>query len=206
MIVDLTQTIEENIQVFEKSIKPLKIPWSNLKQHGYNLELIFMSSHTGTHIDAPNHFGYNTSIDEIDLNKVVSDAILLRIKKDANEFITKDDLAKYNIDSKAVIISTSWEKIRYNDNYLTANPGLSIDAAEYLINANIDIIGIDTPNIDHNSSKGFVVHHKLLSNNILIIENLCNLDKLPSRFKIIALPLKIKGATGSPARVIAVID
>lgn len=53
MIIDLTQTIDEDMQVFEKKVKPLKIPWANLKQHGYDLELIFMSSHTGTHMDAP---------------------------------------------------------------------------------------------------------------------------------------------------------
>ncbi len=206
MIVDLTQTIEEDMQVFEKRIKPLKIPWSNLKQHGYNLELIFMSSHTGTHIDAPNHFGYNTSIDEIDLNKVVSYCTLLRIEKSANEFITRDDIASYKIDTKALIISTSWERMRSNDMYMIANPGLSVDAAEYLINIGIGIVGIDTPNIDHNSSSDFIVHHRLLSNDILILENLCNLNKLPSRFRIIALPLKIKGCTGSPARVIAIID
>ncbi len=204
MIIDLTQTIDEDIQVFEKRIKPLKIPWANIKQHGYELELIFMSSHTGTHMDAPSHFGYANSIDAIDPNRLISNATLLRIEKEANELITREDLAKFDI-TESIIIATSWEEKRYDEQYLTANPALSLDAAEYLVSKNVNLVGIDTANIDLASEKGFVVHHKLLSNGILIVENLCNLKNLPNRFTLIVLPLKLKGATGSPVRAVALI-
>lgn len=206
MIIDLTQTIDEELQVFERRIKPMIIPWANLKQHGYNLELVFMSSHTGTHMDAPSHFGYRQSVDEIDLDRFVSDAILLKIPKDAGEKITKDDLSRFEIKYSSVIISTSWEDKRYDKEYLTSNPGLSLDAAEYLLSKHVSLVGIDTPNIDLASEISFPVHHKLLSNSVLIVENLCNLRELPSRLRFIVLPLRLRGATGSPVRAIAMID
>ncbi|GIU72228.1 MAG: cyclase [Candidatus Nitrosocaldaceae archaeon] len=204
MIVDLTQTIHEDMQVFEKKVKPLQIPWANLKTHGYDLELIFMSSHTGTHMDAPKHFGYKTSIDEIAIDRFVSDARLLRIKKSKDELITRGDLLAYDIDTKSVIISTSWEDKKDEDEYLTANPGLSIDAAEYLVEKKVNLVGIDTASIDAAKDDKFSAHHILLRHSILIVENLCNLKNLPDRFKLIVLPLKLRGATGSPVRVIAI--
>ena len=207
MMIDLTQTIHESMQVFEKRVKPLLLPWANIKQHGYDLELLFMSSHTGTHMDAPSHFGYKDSIDDISIDRFVSDARLLRIEKDANEYIDREDLARFEINAnESIIIATSWEDKKDDEDYLTSNPALSIDAAEYLVSKNVNLVGIDTASIDHPSEKGFRVHHILLSNNILIVENLCNLKSLPDRFRLIVLPLKLKGATGSPVRAIAMID
>ncbi len=203
MIVDLTQTISEKMQVFEKKLKPLQIPWANLKQHGYELELLFMSSHTGTHIDAPSHFGYGASIDTINVERFVSNARLLRIEKKANELITRDDLEE--VDAESIIIATSWEDKKDEEDYLIANPGLSRDAANYLVEKRVNLVGIDTASIDAAKDEGFNAHHILLSNNILIVENLCNLQNLPDEFKLVVLPLKLEGATGSPVRAIAII-
>jgi kynurenine formamidase len=87
-------------------------------------------------------------------------------------------------------------------------PGLSPEAAQWLVdNRNIKAIGIDTPSIDYGQSQLFKSHVILLSENIPAFENLTNLDKLPNtNFEIIALPMKIKGGTGAPLRIIALLD
>lgn len=91
------------------------------------------------------------------------------------------------------------------ENYFKNNPGLSISAAKYLISKKVNLIGIDSPSIDLGKNSKFDVHHMLLKNNILILENLCNLEKIKkSFFKLVVLPLKLKNATGSPVRAVAI--
>ena len=87
-------------------------------------------------------------------------------------------------------------------------PGLSAEAAKWLVEKrNINSIGIDTPSIDYGQSVYFKSHVILLAENIPAFENLTNLDKLPSRgFEIIALPMKIKGGSGAPLRIVAIIE
>ncbi len=89
--------------------------------------------------------------------------------------------------------------------YFEKNPGLSITAANYLVSKKINLIGIDSPSIDLGSEKQFSVHKTLLKNNILIVENLANLKKISgNHFNLVVLPLKLKDATGSPVRAIAI--
>ena len=210
--IDLTLLISQNLPSFPGSPKPQFIPWSKLNQDGYNLELLFLSSHSGTHLDAPYHFIKNGSkVHQISLKRLVSDAVLINIKKQAHQEITKNELIKYEkkfgriSNNSTIVFSTGWNKNLLKKNYFKDNPGLSISAAKYLISKKVSLIGIDSPSIDLGKNPKFDVHHMLLKNNILILENLCNLEKIKkSFFKLVVLPLKLKNATGSPARAIAI--
>jgi len=212
-IIDLTQTIKQEMHVFEGHVKPLTIPWARMDVHGYESELIFMSTHTGTHMDAPYHFDpAGKKIDEVPADTFVAAAALLNIRKGAKEYVTKDDITscekKVRITrGNAVVISTGWEAHVVKNDYLSCNPGLSKDAAEYLASKKVSMIGIDTANIDHPSDDNFTVHKIFLPKGMLIVENLCNLKRIkqPS-FRLIVLPLKIKGASGSPVRAIAIFE
>ena len=84
-------------------------------------------------------------------------------------------------------------------------PGLSPKASAWLIkNRNIHAIGIDTASIDYGQSQNFGAHVNLMSQNISAFENLTNLEKLPNKgFYIVALPMKIKGGSGAPLRIVA---
>jgi kynurenine formamidase len=212
-IIDLTQTIKQEMHTFEAHVKPLTIPWAKMDIHGYESELIFMSTHTGTHMDAPYHFDLaGKRVDEIPVETFVADAVLLNIKKRAKGYVTKNDII--NCEKRvrvskggAVVISTGWESHWVKDDYLSGNPGLSRDAAVYLASKKVSMVGIDTANIDHPSDSNFTVHKTLLPKNALIVENLCNLKMIKQTgFKLIVLPLKIKGASGSPVRAIAIIE
>jgi len=212
-IIDLTQTIRQEMHTFDAHVKPLTIPWTKMDIHGYESELIFMSTHTGTHMDAPYHFDLaGKSIDKIPVDAFVADATLLNIKKGAKGYVTKDDIVSCEkrvriSSSNAVIISTGWEAHWEKNDYLSSNPGLSKDAAAYLVSKKVSMAGIDTANIDHPSDSNFTVHKILLPEGVLIVENLCNLKSIKqSSFRLIVLPLKIKGASGSPVRAIAISE
>jgi arylformamidase len=219
--------ITPSIRVFPGSPQPSFIPWSRFDVNGYDSEAMFMSTHTGTHVDAPCHFKPGlASIDMISANRLVCNATLIRVEKTANQLIEEQDLGDDQIrQGYAIVIATGWEKRSGNSNYMSENPGLSKQAARYLSRKKVNAVAIDSPSIDAgaDTKKKFVAHNILLSSNILVVENLCNLGKIAKRkssssnnnknssattttiFTLIISPLKLGGATGSPARVLAVL-
>jgi kynurenine formamidase len=213
-IIDLTLTVSDKIPTFPGSPQPSFIPWENVKEDGYNLELLFLSTHTGTHMDAPYHFlEKGAKIHEISLKKLVSEAILIKSKKKGDESITKIDIQKFEKkhgkidDFSSVIFSTGWQRNLQKKYYFTKNPGLSVSAAKYLASKKINLVGIDSPSIDLGKDSKFSVHQIFAKKGILIVENLANLEKIKSsKFHLVVLPLKLKNATGSPVRAIAFVE
>ncbi|HXG07068.1 MAG TPA: cyclase family protein [Nitrososphaera sp.] len=209
-VVDLTMRITPSIRVFPGSPQPSFVPWSRFDSHGYDSEAMFMSTHTGTHIDAPSHFVPGlTSIDRIPARRLVCNAVLVRAPKHANQLIEQEDVSKEEIkEGESVVIATGWERRSSKHNYMTENPGLSAGAARYLARKKVNAVAIDGPSIDAGIDTKFTAHNILLLRNILAVENLCNVDKIAtrnSRFTLVLSPLKLGGATGSPARVFAIL-
>ena len=213
-IIDLTLTISDKIPTFPGSPQPNFIPWENIKEDGYNLEVLFLSSHTGTHMDAPHHFlEKGAKIHEISLKKLVSEAALIQCRKNGGQSITKTDIQKFEKNHRkienfsSVIFYTGWQKNLQKKYYFTKNPGLSVSAAKYLVSKKISLVGIDSPSIDVGTDSKFSVHQIFAKKGMLIVENLANLDKIKSpTFHLVVLPLKLKNATGSPVRAIAFIE
>lgn len=198
-----------SMRVFPGSPQPSFIEWSKFEIHGYSSEVMFLSTHTGTHIDAPSHFIPDSrTIDKIKVSRFVSRSILIKIPKKADQQITLNDIINSKIHANdTVVFATGWEKRFKNDNYMINNPGLSLDAAEYLVSNRVNAVAIDGPSIDRGVDNNFNIHSALLSNDIPIIENLCNLEELSSvkSFTLIVNPLKLVGASGSPVRAIALV-
>ncbi len=213
-LLDLTLIISENIPTFPGSPQPSFVQDKNIKNDGYNSELLFLSSHTGTHLDAPYHFQEKgEKIHEISLKRLVSSAILVKSRKKGDQPITKTDIQKFEKkhgkipSGSTVIFWTGWQKMIKNTSYFIRNPGLSTAAAKYLVSKKINLVGTDSPSIDLGKDKRFPVHHIFSKNNVLIVENLTNLEKIgSSKFHFVVLPLKLKGATGSPVRAIAFVE
>ncbi|MEW7289223.1 cyclase family protein [Aquimarina sp. 2304DJ70-9] len=191
------------------------------------------AEHGGTHMDAPIHFSKNgQTVDEVPLENLIGDAIKIDVSAKASNNpdyqIRVEDLTNWEkkenteiSDGSIVLLYTGFTKY-YPDKmkYLGTDkrgeeaikdlhfPGLSPEAAKWLVkNRNIHAIGIDTPSIDYGQSQYFGSHVILFNENIPAFENLANLDKLPENgFEIIALPMKIKGGSGGPLRIIAILD
>ncbi len=191
------------------------------------------AEHGGTHIDAPIHFSETgQTVDEIPLENLIGSAIKVDVSSkalnDPDYLVSIEDLTNWENqenteipDGSIVLLQTGFsqyypDKVKYLGTdergedavQLLHFPGLSPEAAEWLVeNRNIHAIGIDTPSIDYGQSQYFKSHVILLSQNIPAFENLTNLDQLPSKdFEVIALPMKIKGGSGAPLRVIALLN
>lgn len=209
--VDLTLTVSSAIPTFPGSPKPQFISWSTLKDDGYNLELLFLSSHTGTHMDAPFHFVNNgAKVHEIPVGRFLGDGILIKIRKEKNQAITRKDLQLFESKNgkiaggSSVFFYTGWQKFLKKYNYFEENPGLSESAASYLASRGVNLVGIDSPSIDRGRDRRFSAHKILSKGDVLIVENLVNLDKISKNpFGFAILPLKLSDATGSPVRAVA---
>jgi kynurenine formamidase len=211
----------------------LEKDFEGITEQGYYYSAYRYSAaeHGGTHIDAPVHFakGRNT-VDEIPLAQLMGPGIVIDITKKCENnpdyLITESDFKDWEqrngkiAAGTIVLLHTGFGKF-YPDRkeYLgtegrgagaVANlhfPGLDPAAARWLSqNRNIKAIGLDTASIDYGKSRLFESHRILFANDIPAFENVANLDKLPARgFSVIALPMKIKGGSGGPLRIIAVI-
>ncbi|MGA7369969.1 MAG: cyclase family protein [Nitrososphaeraceae archaeon] len=134
-IVDLSLEINANLQVFPGSPQPLFMKWTKYDVHSYDSEIMMMSTHTGTHLDAPSHFVANAeSIDMIGVERLVSPALLLHLPKGANGLITLDDLREIDeIDrGLSIVFRTGWQNMIPSKSYMLSNPGLSVAAAKFL--------------------------------------------------------------------------
>jgi len=207
-VLDLTMKVSPEIKVFPGSPQPFFIPWSSFDAHGYDSEIMFMSTHTGTHMDAPSHFAQGKkAIDTIPASRLVCNAVMVRVFKKAGQTIGVADIEGEDIRTgDAVVFETGWEKHYTGKDYMTANPGLSKAAARYLVRKNVNLVAIDGPSIDPGRDAKFSVHNILLPAGVLAVENLCNLYKIrKKRFTLIVAPLSLAGATGSPVRALALV-
>ena len=189
------------------------------------------AEHGGTHIDSPVHFakGRNT-VDEIPLEQLMGQAIIVDVTnqcaRDRDYLVTEADLINWErqngpIPSGAILFLRTGFGRFYPDRkrYLgteergaaaVANlhfPGLHPNAARWLVrNRSIKAIGLDTASIDYGQSTLFESHRILFDKNIPAFENVANLHRLPVKgFSVIALPMKIKGGSGGPLRIVAVL-
>lgn len=189
------------------------------------------AEHGGTHIDAPIHFAEGKqTVDEIPLERLIGPAVVIDVSAKAlpnpdyqvgiEDFKTWEAKHGKIADGSIVFLSTGYarfwpDKVKYMGTdkrgpeavKLLHFPGLDPEAAKWLVeNRNINAIGLDTPSIDYGQSKLFESHQILFEENIPAFENVANLDKLPpTGAHIIALPMKIKGGSGGPTRIIATV-
>lgn len=162
-----------------------------------------LSTHTGTHIDAPRHFLFNNgSVDRIAISKLVGKARVVNVQP-KGKLISVEDISKFRVKAHDKILfktgnSRLYRKKKFDPNYIS----LSLSAAKYLAEKKIDVVGIDYYGIEAKSAPGHPVHKTLLRAGIVIVEGI-NLESIkPGKYNLAVLPLKIIGADGSPARAI----
>ncbi|WP_179298777.1 arylformamidase [Evansella halocellulosilytica] len=197
--IDISQTLNEDMDVWPGDT-PFQYEKTMSLNRGdsVNVSSITMSSHTGTHMDAPYHYDEKgIKIDEVPLEYFHGETLVIHVPE--KKMIERKDIV--NVDFKGVkkvLFKTKEEgKVSY-DNYAVLSPEL----APYLKENNIHLIGIDSPSVDPLTSKDLLAHHALKQENILIIEGL-QLQHVKSGFyELYAFPLKIKGGDGCPVRAV----
>lgn len=210
-IIDLTYDIEDSMLKFTAPWHPeIKVKQlGKIDVEGRETREITFGTHTGTHMDAPKHFIKDgKSIDQISLSKIIGKVSIFDFSfLLENECITADMLKKLSINSR-VIFKFGWGKNWGNDSFFKNWPYFTTDAISFLISKGIIFIGMDTPSPDDSriqfgSLRDSENHKQLLKNEVVIVEYIANLDKISDYegWNLIAMPLKIKGSDGSPARI-----
>lgn len=221
-VVDLTYSFDETT-IYSPTTKPFrwqKESWGTSGGYWYASGRFSGGEHGGTHIDSPIHFGQGkATVDQIPVSRLIGPAVVIDIAEECervgNYQLTVSDIdsweRKYGSipDGAIVLAHTGWgkfwpDKARYFGKHF---PGFSREAAEFLVTRRkINGVGIDTASLDHAGSKDSITHRTFNEANIYGLENIANLEKLPPTGAIlIALPMKIKGGTGGPTRVIAIL-
>lgn len=207
-IIDLTHEIYPDMPVFPGTVPPRLKKTNTMEKDGFIETIITMSSHTGTHVDAPAHMLKDgRTLDTFVIEHFAGNAVVLDFTNRNIKQIEVSDLktieSMLNVDVQFVILKTGWSQYWGTPKYYEGFPYLSDEAAEWLTNYSLKGIGIDTISIDSMDSTVFSVHKIFMRHNILIIENLDNLASINSKRCLFAvMPIKTKLADGSPARAI----
>lgn len=187
-------------------------PARSLAKDGWNATTLNLYSHSGTHMDAPIHFGVTPqTIDVIPANRFVSNAWKVDVTKiKPKELITIRHLqavADKISPGDSILLQTGWSKKIGSEEYRNALPRISKELALWLGEKKVNIIGVEPPSVAdvNNIEEVTEIHNILMKNDIIIIEGLTNLESLPSsEFTLVALPIKVENGDGAPARVIAI--
>jgi kynurenine formamidase len=198
---------------------------------GFISNMVEMTVHAGTHIDTPHHFFRDRpGIEQLPLEAMIGEAIVLDLtfKGRANERITPADLDRAERALKAqgieigsgatVFLRTDWPKghVTTDPKWWDESPCLTREAAEWLVAKQPKVLGYDFAQEEKGAGIGYEraeeilessmpVHRTILPRVVYQIENLTNLDQIPSKVKFVALPAKWK-TESAPARVVALLD
>ena len=171
-----------------------------------NVTKLTMGTNMGTHLDAMFHFvETGKTLDAMPLDWFCGPAHLLRIPKTPREEITVADFAPFEeflTPGARIIYETGWHRHYGQADYYTDFPSLTQDAARFLAEKKIRLLGMDTPTP---SRDAYEVHHNLLGAEVVIVESRANLNNAPDAFTFIGFPLNIQGRDGSPIRAVAMV-
>jgi kynurenine formamidase len=204
----------------------------NDKGYYYSAYQFSAAEHGGTHIDAPIHFaeGHN-SVDQIPLARLIGPAIKIDVSAkaaaDRDYQISSADFDAWEKqhgripDDSILLLQTGWsqywpDRLKYLGTDKRGDaavaelhfPGLAPEAARWLTeNRKIKAVGLDTASIDYGQSQMFETHRILMAQDIPAFENVASLDRLPASVSmVIAMPMKIRGGSGGPLRIIALVQ
>jgi arylformamidase len=209
-LIDLSHPLFDNMPVYPGSESPLFETVATVSHEGFAEKRITLFSHTGTHMDAPSHiFSRGLSLDRLSVDHFAGSASVLDFSSLSGRSIEVDDLAphRYLIQSSDfILIHTGWSRHWGLETYYTGFPVLSGNAADWICGFDLKGLGIDAISVDPLQAPGLPIHHRLLGQQMILVENLNRLQDLPqSGFTFFALPLRIQDGDGSPVRAVAMI-
>jgi len=177
---------------------------------GYAMSQYTFINHTGTHVDAPAHqIAGGASLDDIPLDRLVTDALTIDLAGHDPGPVGPADLggALDQVRPGDIVLlrsgnAANWGADAYWDGWCYPDAA----ATQALIGRGVSGVGFDGPSADPVDSADFELHQMWLGAGKIIIENLAGLAELPARCRIVVAPLKVRGANGGPARVLAFVD
>lgn len=196
-IIDITRPLSGSTVVYPGDTPPRFVQ----EERGlYLISDLHMNSHSGTHIDAPVHYlKSGDTIDTIPLSHLIGSCRVLDLSRTGREIGASAIKGRTAGASRILLRTSSSESAGFREDY----PSLTLEAAKYITSQGIQCVGIDSFSIEAFVCDG-AVHRELLSHGCIIIE-LLDLSGVPEGdYEMVALPLRLSGLDGSPARVILI--
>lgn len=197
-IIDISLHIEEGATVYPGN------PEVRVEEHAGATSVhsaISLGTHTGTHIDAPRHvFPEGVGIDEMDVSAFYGSCLVVDVTH-ATEAVMLSDIENLDIQEGARILFKTTNSQRGFDSFYDDYIYIDGDAADYLAEKNVALVGIDYFSVKKRGGSDNRPHTSLLEKNIAIIEGIDLSQVEAGEYVISAFPLKIKTGDGAPARV-----
>ncbi|MDE3102923.1 MAG: cyclase family protein [Chloroflexota bacterium] len=214
MLVDLTHPFSDGMFSLRLFPRVTVERCVRIEERRINVTRVEFAVHAGTHLDAPRHFlPDGKTVEQLALEDVSGPAVALAVRRAGGEEITVADLADASPTVRPgdiVFVSTDWARYFYGDpERYRDHPYLSREAAEWLVERRVKLIGVDVPTPDQpewRRAPGFdwPVHHILLGHGVLVAEHVNNLQLVVGkRFRVFAFPIPIRDSDGSPVRIVA---
>lgn len=216
--IDLSHTIENGLVTYKGLPAPIICDYLGREESRkfydpgteFQIGRIDMVANTGTYLDCPFHrFEGGKDLSEIVLEQFTDlKAAVVRVPFAESLAVTPEHLQRVALKGvQAVLVHTGWATHWNTDTYYSDHPFLTEDAAVYLRDLGVTLVGIDSHNIDDTRTRSRPVHTTLLGADILIVEHMCNLESVPDEgFLFSAIPPKVKGMGTFPVRAFARIS
>lgn len=202
-IIDISRPLHNDTPVWPGDTPfSFSLNWTKEETGSVNVGQLTMSSHTGTHVDAPFHFDSDGKrILDLPLERFMGPAIVVSVE-DAAE-ISPEQMKGIDFSGiKKVLFKTNaWKS---PDQFPDSIPPITKELSPFLKEKGIDLIGVDLPSVDPLDSKDLVAHHSLRENDIGILEGILLNDVEPGLYELVALPLPLQEGDGSPVRAILI--
>ena len=206
MLYDLSQPIENGMSYFPGDPEPRVAAWP--MDPPWRVAELRLGTHTGTHLDAPAHYGGDVTVDRLPLERLIGQGVVIDVRgKRAGARIGLDDIGLARVflrEGAWAIFRTGWSRYWRTPEYM-AHPSLDPALASALVEWGVGLVGMDMLNPDDTTKDEATIHDILLSAGVLIVENLAGLEQLDAGrlYTFSVLPLKLAGLDGAPVRAIA---
>ncbi len=201
--IDISQRLDNQIPVWPGDTPfEYKLTWPMNESGSVNVGQVIMSTHTGTHIDAPFHFdNEGEKVLELDVNLYMGPARVIHLLGVTE--INPAAFERLGVDvsgvSRLLIYTGVWKDRRQ---FPTSIPPVVPELAEFLASKGVRLLGVDLPSVDALDSQELPAHHALAKHGIHILEGLVLTDIVPGDYELAALPLALADGDGSPVRAV----
>lgn len=215
-LVDLSHPIEHGMETYRGLPGPViedHLSREASRSHyapgtEFHIGRISMVANTGTYLDAPSHrFADGADVGALDLPRLADlPGVVVRVTGAAERAIPVSAFAAHELQGRAVLVHTGWDRHWRTDAYFAGHPFLTSEAAARLRDAGVALVGIDSLNIDDTEDGARPAHTTLLAAGIPIVEHLRGLEQLPpGGFRFTAVPAPVRGMGTFPVRAFAAI-
>ncbi len=216
-LIDVSHTVEDGLETYPGLPVPIICDFLSREESRkhyapgteFHIGQIEMVANTGTYVDSPFHrYPDGKDLSELPLSKLANlKGLVFRATKWGQRAIDRTMFEGKELAGKAVLIHTGWSEHWKTDQYFQGHPYLTEDAAFFLRDAGVVLVGIDSLNIDDTADGRRPVHSTLLKVDIPIAEHLTNLQSLPDEgFRFFAVPVKVKAFGTFPVRAFGLVN